>query len=145
METKRFELRVLLTCTTGRLITKGKEGDNGIGGLYELLGWMTNDSPFTHQLGRFSEECRPWLLEWFPELVKIGGTELQLLQDTISLQGPKKGVDSWLKHVKTFQGLRDKYDVPRIPPKAHAIKDPVEEFVEMMQGKKIIALETPDA
>ncbi len=68
-ETKVFPLRVLLTVTTGRLLTQSRgPRDNGIGDLYELLGWMTNDEPFTHQLPRFADECKPWILQWFPEL-----------------------------------------------------------------------------
>lgn len=72
MSTKKFPLRDVLTVTTGRLLTKGKgKDDNGIGDLYKILGHMTgDDGVMTHQLGRFSEECKPWLLKWFPELAE---------------------------------------------------------------------------
>ena len=44
MNTKTFSLRTILTVTTGRLLTKGKtERDNGIGDLYEILGWMSGE------------------------------------------------------------------------------------------------------
>jgi len=60
---KTFDVRVILSATTGRLVTKSQgPDDNGIGDLYELLGWMTDDSPFTHQIPRFMQECKPWLL-----------------------------------------------------------------------------------
>lgn len=69
MATKTFPLGVVLTVTTGRLLTKSKsQNDNGIGDLYDILGHMTGDSPFTHQLGRFAAECKPWLYRWFPEI-----------------------------------------------------------------------------
>lgn len=71
METKAFPLRTILTVTTGRLLTKRKDpNDNGIGDLYEFLEWMCGEPPFTHTLGRFSKECKPYLFRWFPELTE---------------------------------------------------------------------------
>ena len=51
-ETRQFPLRTILTVTTGRLLTKAKgPRDNGIGDLYEILGYMTGDNGvMTHQL-----------------------------------------------------------------------------------------------
>ncbi len=79
-EMKEFPIRVLLTITTGRLLTASRASDdNGIGDLYALLGWMTNDSPFIHQLHRFADECKPWLLRWYPELSHISTGSLDEL------------------------------------------------------------------
>lgn len=129
-ETKRFSLRTLLSVTTGRLLTKG-EGprDNGIGDIYKLLGWMTSDEPFTHQLGRFGEECKPWLLRWFPELSQAVNDDLDL-----AMSGPAgkvAGVEQWLLDLQTIAGLRPEYDVPRIPADDHERKDPIDELVAM--------------
>lgn len=67
--TKTFPLRVVLTVTTGRLLTEGKgPRDNGIGDLYEILNWITGDSLYTHQLPRAGKACRPWLLKCFPRV-----------------------------------------------------------------------------
>ena len=67
---KEFSVLAILSVTTGRLLTRPKSPDdgNGIGQVYELLGWMTDDEQFTHQLPRFSEECKPWLERWFPDI-----------------------------------------------------------------------------
>ena len=139
-ETKRFPLRVLLTVTTGRLLTKSKgPRDNGIGDLYEILGWMTNDSPFTHQLGRFGDECRPWLLRWFPELAAVDGT-LPLLDGMIERNGAEIGVDLWLKSLP----LKTEYDVPRIPKDDHESKHPYDELVAMRGTDENIVLVKPD-
>ena len=92
METKQFDLRVLLTVTTGRLLTKSLEpGDNGISALYDLLGWMTNDQPFTHKLPRFADECNPWLLRWFPELAQV---ETDTLDELIKTHGAETGIET---------------------------------------------------
>jgi hypothetical protein len=128
-ETKKFHVRTLLTVTTGRLLTKSQgERDNGISDLYDLLGWMTNDEPFTHQLPRFSKECEPWLLRWFPELVNANAL-LPLLDEAIEKMGGERGVEFWLDGL-TFER---EYDVPRIPRESHVVKNPFVELVEMKE------------
>lgn len=130
-ETKRFHVRSLLTVTTGRLLTKsnGPE-DNGIGDLYQLLGWMTNDEPFTHQLPRFVEECKPWLLRWFPELSQARAEDLDLVMSAPGVS-PSDGVEQWLMDLQSIAGLKTEYDVPQIPADGHIRKDPIIELVEM--------------
>lgn len=115
--TKPFEVRVLLTCTTGRLLTKRKgERDNGIGDLYELLGWMTDDSPMTHQLGRFSRECAPYLLRWFPELSKAD-ERLPELDRLLKANEPEEGIEKWLASLQVrLPELKTSYEVPKILP-----------------------------
>lgn len=135
-ETKQFGLRTLLTVTTDRLLTES-EGpkDNGIGKLYELLGWMTNDTPYTHQLPRFGEECKPWLFRWFPELACISNEPaLAKLDDWLeSSHEAGMGISLWLVEQKAmFPAVKDVYDVPRIPADDHQAKHPHAELVEML-------------
>ena len=133
--TKRFSLRVLLSCTTHRLLTKSQGADdNGIGDLYELLGWMTNDSPFTHQLPRFNEECKPWLLRWFPELAHAGTDSAMGRLDLLLQSGqPEVAIEAWLEHIQSSMPgvLKAEYDVPRIPTDDHERKNPYDELVQM--------------
>jgi hypothetical protein len=134
-DTKQFGLRTLLTVTTGRLLTESQEpGDNGIGRLYELLGWMTDDTPFTHQLPRLGEECKPWLFRWFPELACLSNPPaLERLDDWLkSSHGAGIGISLWLVEQKgMFPNVKDVYDVPRIPADDHVRKHPYDELVEM--------------
>lgn len=149
-ETKRFSLRTILTVTTGRLLTEPKDGGNGIGDLYEILGWMTNDSPFTHQLGRFAEECKPWLFKWFPELAPCGvESSLASLDNWISKDRTgtaQEGIKMWLAELKImFPNLKHDYDVPRIHAGDHQRKNPVAELIEMRESKDgIIVVNTGD-
>lgn len=134
-ETKQFELRTLLSVTTGRLLTKPKgDKDNGIGDLYAILGWMTNDSPMTHQLPRFGDECKPWLLRWFPELEA-------LTPDVIAFCDALADADTdridLLKKINRFvfdlgeRIGRHEFAVPRIPQDDHEVKDPIAELIQM--------------
>jgi hypothetical protein len=136
-ETKRFPLRVLLSVTTRLLLTAPKgDHDNGIGDMYELLGWMTGDTPFTHQLPRFAEECSPWLRRWFPELFTVSVRELNEELDATdrlplaSRDAARAGViENWLAALVPKLGAD--FDVPRIPADDHIRKDPIDEMVEM--------------
>ena len=147
-ETKRFDLRTILTVTTGRLLTK-TEGptDNGIGKIYEILGWMTDDSPFTHQLGRFGDECRPWLLRWFPDLAPCSAmTESLDRRIKADQTGGQEGIRMWLAELKMmFPAVRDEYDVPRIPVDDHERKNPIDELVAMCgTNEGVIVVEIPE-
>jgi len=129
---KKFDVSVLLTVTTERLLSP-------IESLYEILWWMTKDSPHTHQLGRFSKECKPWLLRWFPELVPVS-LHLDSLDRWISADvtgTAEEGIKMWLAEMKmVFPVLRDTYDVPCIPQDDHDRKDPYDELVAMRETDK---------
>ncbi len=132
MKTKSFPLESLLTVTTGRLLTKRQGLDNnGISDLYDILGWMTNDSPYTTQLGRFASECKPWLLRWFPEL-SIANGSLKRLDEWIAKAPtcPEEGIKMWLTELQMMQpDLLVEYDVPRIPMDDHEQKNAYDELV----------------
>jgi hypothetical protein len=134
---KRFEARVLLTVTTGRLLTSAKgERDNGIGDLYELLGWMTGDEPFTHQLPRFAVECKPFLLEWFPELATF---DLEAFDEAAKDEG---GIEHFILNWQASN--RVWYDVPKIPDGSHTAIHPIAELASMTD-KPIMVVELEGA
>ena len=142
-ETKKFPLRVVLTVTTGRLLTASKgPRDNGIDDLYKILNWMTGDELFTHQLPRAGNECKPWLLRWFPELAFVE-VALGNLDDTIKKMGAEKGVENWLGWIME-KGIKTEYDVPKIPTKDHKRINPLDELVGMVGADKVVVVETPE-
>jgi hypothetical protein len=149
--TKTFPLRVILTVTTGRLLTERvSKTDNGIGALYEILGWMTHDTPFTLQLGRFAEECKPWLLKMEPLLgVCSQADSLEKLDAWLAAdksEGRTEGVKMWLAQMKMmFPELRDEYEVERIPHDAHEQKHPVQELISMRGTAKGIVMVSTDS
>ena len=140
-ETRQFHARDLLSVTTGRLLTKPDNNGNGIGNLYKLLGWMTNDQPFTHQLPRFSEECKPWLLRWFPELAKVN-EHLSTLDDHVQRLGPNKGCEEFFTAMLKLD-LKEHYDVLKIPANDHEVKHPHDELVAMRGTDKGILVVKP--
>lgn len=132
--TKIFPLNVVLTVTTGRLLTSSdRPNDNGIGDLYEILNHMTNDNLFTHQLPRAGKECTPWLLVWFPELKPVLACK-DKLDDWLkkSPTCPQVGIQMWLTELKMlFPDIKDQYEVKQIPKVGHDVIDPIEELKTM--------------
>lgn len=130
MNDRMFPLRVVLTVTTGRMLTERKgDRDNGIGDLYEILDHMTGDSAFTHQLPRFQKECTPWLLRWFPELASVDVDDLDA--EIAKAQTPYEGVEDWLENLAVSGKYKAEYSVGRIPRDDHDVKNPFDELVEM--------------
>jgi hypothetical protein len=146
-ETKRFSLRTVLSCTTGRLLTESKgPKDNGIDDLYKLYQWMTGHDVWTHQLGRVGDDCKPFLLRQFPELeaanLNASDASLSMWLDASS-GGPEAGIKLWICEMQQkYPAIRDEYDVPQLPPGAETERNPIEELVEMVGPEKIVVIGT---
>lgn len=132
-QTKNFPLNVVLTVTTNKLLTTAKgPNDNGIGDLYDILGWMTGDSPFTHQLPRFADECRPWLLAQFPRLAELTD---QVIEACSADWRDKTHFSSFIDGMIQGMGERigqHEFEIPKCCVHNHAANNPVEELAEMM-------------
>lgn len=125
---RKFELREILTVTTGRLLTNPDEnGGNGIGALYEILEHLTGEPPFTHTLPRFADETRPYLLRSHPELRNADVDVLDALRGE-----PIDRVEQWLDKCVKEWGMLPEYELSPIPIKAHARKEPMGELAGMM-------------
>lgn len=142
--TKKFHLGDVLTITASCLVSP-----RGMEGAYDILNFMTGDNLFTHQLPRAAEECRPYLLEQFPQLnTPEMQTALGLLRTQSCLQkvfldeSEKKkalneAVNTWLSDLvagKYGVKCEEMLEVKPLPRNAHTVKDPVEEAIEMKGG-----------
>lgn len=132
--TKEFDIRTILTLTTGRVLTKGDgPKDNGFGNLYELMTWVASDRPATNQLGRFADEVRPWLYRWYPQLREIN-TRCDQLSNGLKekadndLVGCELVIAQWVDRMVKEYGLRPTLPVGKIPIDDHVKKDPYEEL-----------------
>jgi len=126
-----FDLGTILTVTTGRLLTPSKgENDNGIDNLYKILEWMTGESPFTHTLGRFADECSPYLLKQFPELKNA---DVDILDEMMEKFGSKVGIQLWLLKCVRKWGMKEIYNVKPLPKGIHEYKNPLTELFDMVK------------
>ena len=141
MQTKQFHLGDVLSITTGRLVSP-----RHIDGVYDILNFMTGDNLFTHTLPRASDECKPYLVAQFPQLVtpEMDSAIAELGKSLKTKSGKaevEKIVADWLaKQVAKYGKM---FTVKSIPKGAHEFKNPIAEAAEMMGGpEKVIVVRT---
>ena len=117
MPEREFPLEVVLTITTGILLCKVQD-------VYEILDFMSGDENFTHQLPRVGDECKPYILAQYPELVGITGEGVTA-----------KNYKEWLNEKEIEFGKTR--IIQSLPNGAHVSRDPIEEIASMMGGKDL--------
>ena len=133
---RRFHVGDILSIITGRLVSP-----RGIEGVYDILGYMTNDTPYTTQLGRFGEECRPYLRQQFDEvLAAFYEPPEEATQSTLSTY-------KWLGEMGHTLG-ESLLAVKPISESDHAVLDPITELTldhgSDFVKKKIISVDLDD-
>lgn len=124
METKDFHISDILTITTGRLVSS-----RHMTGVYDILGWMTGENLFTHQLPRVAREAKPVLLATHPQLASVD-SEAEINPDNL------KG---WIAdRVKEFG---ETLPVPKLGVDQHERIDALSELAEKIHPDKIIIVE----
>lgn len=122
METKTFAAADVLSTITGRLM-----GD--IGGVYKVLGWMTGEDVYTHQIPRIGREATPVVVAAHPQL--------QQAVDEASHVTP----ENWKQWRQTWE---DRYGmeiaVPKFGADTHERIDPISELAEKVHPDKIVTL-----
>jgi len=147
MAVQDFSLGTILTITTGKLLSP-----DGVGGVYEILNYMTRDNLMTHQLPRASRHCAPYILKEWPVLgseeamrevarldeviTQARAVENMGLGDTV-----EESVKQWLKTFAATLGLPEKLSISRVPADDYYAKDPIEELSEMVGDKPIIQVD----
>lgn len=121
-ETKDFHIGDILSITTGRLVSP-----RHIDGVYDVLGWMTGESPFTHQLPRIGREAAPVLLAAHPNLA---GAQAEAEAVT---------ADNWQHFLtKMVERYGETLPVPKMTADQHENIDPISELAETVHPDRII-------
>ncbi len=127
-EAREFHLGDLLSITTGHLLSP-----SGVGGLYEIIDFVTGQPHFTHQLPRGAETIKPWLLEQHPWLADVVVPETVLENEATVL--------AWLATATAERG--ETHPVKAMPEGMYVGREPLAELVEMAGGKPVIAVVAP--
>jgi hypothetical protein len=124
IQTKEFPTADVLSTITGRLM-----GD--IGGVYQVLNWMTGESVFTHQLPRIGREATPVVVAAHPQLAQAVEEAEQVT------------TENWRAWRQTWE---DRYGatiaVPKFSAATHERIDPISELAEKVHPDRIIAVRT---
>jgi hypothetical protein len=123
-----FHLGDVLTITTGKFMAP-----RGVEALYDLLGFMTGESLFTHQLIRAGDECAPRLLEQHPDLADVH-TPPEWEQGDVT----REDVEAWLAEQVARYG--ETRDVAPLAPEDHTHIDPITEMQRYKPGGFVVAL-----
>lgn len=125
-ETKEFPTEAVISAITGRLICE-------IGGVYEVLSWMTDGPVWTHQLPRVGREAWPVVTAMHPHL------------DVLAVESEAVTVETW-------QAWRDScidrfgpmIAVPRMNSDQHERIDPLSELAEKIHPDRIAVVDPGD-
>lgn len=115
-EVHAFHLGDILSVTTGLFF-----GTNGLDGISELLAHMTGESPLTHQLPRFGDECGPALKAQLPFLAAITCPD----EDD-----GEPAIRAWLDALIAEHG--EMHPVTPLEPGAHQRRNPLAELAEKL-------------
>jgi hypothetical protein len=122
MATKDFPIGAVLSVVTGRLLCD-------IGGVYDVLNFMSGESLFTHQLPRVGEEAEPVILAMHPRLAAAKDEAEQVNRD------------NWRDWLATWT---DRYGetiaVPRMTIGEHERIDAMSGLAEMVHPDRIIVV-----
>lgn len=123
-ETKGFPTSIVLSVVTGRLLCD-------IGGVYEVLGWMTGEQVFTHQIPRIDREATPVILALHPSL-----------SDAVA-EAHQVNPDNWREWLATWVArYGESLAVPKMTADEHERIDPMSELAEKIPPRNIIVAST---
>lgn len=125
--TRSFHIGDVLSVTTGYMVSP-----EGVGGIYEILNFMTGDNLFTHVLPRASYICGPALLGQFPQLRDAAASK------------PADGSEAeawaaWRDGLGEKHGYR--FDVGPLPAGVWESKDPIAELIAMKGAESVIVVD----
>ncbi len=130
MTTRAFHLGDILSVTTSRLVSP-----RHMGGVYDILSWMTGESVATYQIPRVTGECVGPLLAQHPDLAGVrvpGGF------GDGTPESAKRDVDSWLAGMVAVYG--ETREVAPLGPDEHARIDPAAELRRTAPQARVIAV-----
>lgn len=112
---RRFHIGDVLSVVSGRLVSP-----RGLQGVFDILEYMTDDSPNIIQLGRFTDECRPYLEGQLGNDIELEIPDT--IEDNISLY-------KWLETVTEGMDGDPFLKVGKVNEADHAVIDPETELV----------------
>lgn len=121
---RTFSLAQVLTAMHGALLCD-------MGGVYEIMNYLTGDNLFTHQLPRAFRECEPWLKRRHPDLAALDASGVT--------------PENWRTFLESAEArFGQTVAVSPIPRDDHTTRDPVEELAGMIGADRVIVVD-PEA
>lgn len=125
-DSREFHIGDIISVTDGHTVSP-----RHIGGVYDILGWMTGESLMTHQLPRASDECLPSLAAQHPDIAAIKFPERD--------DWTAESVAEWLAGEVAVHG--ETRPVRPLAPEDHTAIDPITELRMMRPDDPIIVVD----
>lgn len=118
---REFPLADILSVTTERLLSR-----RHMGGIYDILGYMTGESLMTHQLPRAADACKPVLLQQHPQLNNVAPSQ--------DIDAPD--LMAWLANAERVHGNT----LLVCPVSTWEHQNPIEELCDMVGPEKVFVV-----
>lgn len=125
-QSRAFHLGDLVSVITHRLVSP-----DHIGGVYNVVDYVTGQAHMTHQLPRAIDEIAPWLIDQHPWLALVS------VPDWVC---DKPTVDRWLSAEVAIRG--EYHEVLPMPLGMYAGRDPIAEMQELAPHAQVIGVVT---
>ena len=149
MDSKLFHIGDVISVATGRLVSP-----RHMTGVCDILQFMCDESPFSHQIARFIRECEPFILCQYPQFALPAFQPALDELDTWLQRGTREQaselVQEWLlkvlggsygvKDLKLAGSAGDMLIVEKLPLHHHERIDPESEALEKFPPHRIIKL-----
>jgi hypothetical protein len=123
MSTRDFDLGDVISISDGRLVSPRL-----MGGVYDILNFMTGDNLYTHQLPRAWRVCQPAILAQHPQLANV---------ETETVLGPHN-IASWLAVQKRLFG--ETLSIAPLARQAWTQIDPLLEAEALVGKERVISV-----
>lgn len=130
---RSFHISDVLSILTERLVST-----RHMDGVYDILGFMTDSEPFTHQLPRLGDEAKPYLAAEHPGLAAVEVPDFS----AETKEEQKANVDRWLDSLYAKHGTE--VLVSRIPAEAHTEIHPLAELAMMRPDAEVVTVVLDD-
>jgi len=117
---KKYHIGDILSITTSKIVSPSH-----IGGIRNILNYMTGDNLYDHQLPRAADECRPWLKAQFSWLNDVDASD-------VNPDNYKRWTEEQVEKYSEY------LEVKPLPATIHDIIDPLDELKRMVPEDKII-------
>ncbi len=119
---RQFHISDILSVTSNLLLSS-----RHIDGVYDILGYMTGERVFTHQIPRVSDECRQVLIALHPQLATAD-------VEDVTPENHAERIARWV------QQFGETLPVRKLTEDEHERIDPESEMAEMMHPGRILKI-----
>jgi hypothetical protein len=135
---KTYQLADVLSVVLGRIVS-----DRHIDAIYDVLGYMTGTSVFTHQIPRLGKPCSNEIIRQFPEFSNIEVADLVAIAESFGNNDTRMDlIRDWVTTTKEKYHFAESYDIEAFSEEQQKklYNNPLTELEDMVGPERVIAV-----